>query len=716
VTELAKHVPGAPLTDAERQQRRDAARARWAAVGAGAAGAAGAAAAHFGTKAVRAYVLGRIRTAHGPVRAENARHATVTRALAAHEKAALSAIRKWPVPPARAMLRHDVHTRLRQMRQMPSEVMGVDPETGEDIHGPVDQEAAERIAGEIEQRRARLAQLADAKPPKRQPRKATIAKVPRAHTREITVKDRESDEARAARLRNLDARHEGLLDQFERNGATPDELEELRGKLAAKRALIAAKPVRVRGAKKTIPVGFERTSDAAKVKRRATTARRQGTPDDKALKQLRDELRDRVAGEMHPRKWSELSRHLTALGPAQDSFRATAAPLARWALPTRTTRRGLIGLGLGLSALGGYYAGRELGKSADRLLAAPAELLAKAAPDGTTDATDAADTIAAAGLAAQETMAERLAETFRHWKDDVTPTLLDDEPLSLLDAFQTGAANAYAPIGDAMRAGAAATVPVTQESDGGRQRTLVFNLGQVRNPLVEAYIDQYRKSKIAELTAEQQEAVTNHLIDAARTGASPDEMARRIRQTVGLTSNQSAQVLAYRRELEQLQGNALNRKLRDQRYDRTVLKAMTSGNSLTTAQIDAMVDAYHRRYLAYRAMTIARTEGVGAANNGHMAALQQTLDANPDMEVVKRWIAKLDEKTRPDHRVLNGQIVVGFMTSFKCPSGDVIRWPGDQQAPARAVINCRCTIATMLVPKKSAAQFVADDPTKGGAT
>ncbi len=711
MSQLEKRAAGAPLSEAEHQQRIDAARSRWGAAATAAATAAGGAlagaAAHRGIAALRANTLARLRAAHQPIRAENARSATVLRALAAREKSGLSAIRKWPVPPYRAMLAHDIHTRVRGLRAMPSEVMGLDPETGADVRGPVDQAEAARVAGEIDQRRAHLERLEEAVPPKRVPFKATRAKVPRAHTRTIKVKNREDPKAREVALKDMADRHAAMLAQMEQAGHEPWELENARARFASRLERARGKSQRVRTETKVVQVGGDRTSSQQETKRdRASGTRRvEGTPGDDELKQMRSEMTERLRTKLREPRWREAGRHLDAARAVRTQFRGAASPLVRWRLPGGNVRRGLLGAAVGLGALGGFFGARQaLGKAADDM-------------QGQTAQPSVADQLAAHGVAAEETMAERLANTFRAWKDDVAPGLLDGqpdgEPVSLLNTFTEGLTHATEPMATAMRAGADATVPVTQDDPEGPIRTLSFNLGQVRNPLVEAYISTYRQNKIAELAAEQIEAVTNQLVDAARTGASPQEMARRIRGSIGLTANQAQQVANYRAELGNLSGAALQRQLRDKRYDRTVTRAIAEAKQLTAKQVDDMVDAYHRRYLAYRATTIARTEGVGAANNGHMAALQQVLDANTEMVVVKEWNAKLDAVTRPDHVALNGQTVVGFDTPFVAPSGEKARWPGDQRASAKMVINCRCTLSTRLVPRSMASQFMADDPTAG---
>jgi hypothetical protein len=162
-------------------------------------------------------------------------------------------------------------------------------------------------------------------------------------------------------------------------------------------------------------------------------------------------------------------------------------------------------------------------------------------------------------------------------------------------------------------------------------------------------------------------------------------------------------VLNYRRELETNQPGALARELRDKRSDTLVRRTFDEGGLLTHRQIDRLVDAYHRRFLAYRAMTIARTEGVGAANNAHIAVIRDFLAKNPGYTVIKGWNANLDTHTRPDHYALHGQSVVGLDTPFVCKSGAQIRWPHDPEAEAKEVINCRCFPTIRIVSRARAA-------------
>lgn len=303
---------------------------------------------------------------------------------------------------------------------------------------------------------------------------------------------------------------------------------------------------------------------------------------------------------------------------------------------------------------------------------------------------------------AEGTMARRLAAMFGTWTDGAEAKLLSPSATSLHADMRAHLDHALQPLDAAVRAGAAVPVLVGDASDPKAKVAFSF-LG--RSPRVTEFVDRYRQDKIAELADEQREAIKGQLLQAAKEGASPDAMARRIKETIGLTAHQMTHVANYRAELEANHHGALVRQLRDRRFDRTVQGAIDKGNPLSPAKINQVVDAYHRRYLAYRATTIARTEGVGGASNGQAAAAAMLLEAHPGFTVEKTWMATIDGRERDDHHALNGTRVIGMDTPFVCESGDEIRWPHDPTAPARQVINCRCSFVCRLVPVTT-----ADDP------
>jgi hypothetical protein len=88
-----------------------------------------------------------------------------------------------------------------------------------------------------------------------------------------------------------------------------------------------------------------------------------------------------------------------------------------------------------------------------------------------------------------------------------------------------------------------------------------------------------------------------------------------------------------------------------------------------------------------RAELTARTEVVGASNYG---SYDQASLLGGDEGVSKQWLATEDMRTRPDHRLADGQIVP--LHSTFSVGGYSMLHPGDFTAPASEVCNCRCTI------------------------
>lgn len=208
---------------------------------------------------------------------------------------------------------------------------------------------------------------------------------------------------------------------------------------------------------------------------------------------------------------------------------------------------------------------------------------------------------------------------------------------------------------------------------------------------------------IREFTVEQREVVLAALRDGVARGLNPVELSRIFRDTVGLTSVQSGYVANYRRALERLhldngaKVNALQRALRDGRFDRTVIAAARNGSALSAAQIDTMVGRYRERWIAYRARTIGRTQALRAAHMGELAAWEASI-ANGDInaaEVIQTWETARDERVRFSHRTLQGQ-QRRFGEPFQSYSGAELRFPGDPEAPPEEVINCRCVLTRQL--------------------
>lgn len=179
--------------------------------------------------------------------------------------------------------------------------------------------------------------------------------------------------------------------------------------------------------------------------------------------------------------------------------------------------------------------------------------------------------------------------------------------------------------------------------------------------------------------------------DSIERGLNPRDSAREFRDSIGLTPRQQRAVNNYRRLLERAaQGDmeALRRELRDRRFDPTVRRAARTGEPLTRAQIDRMVERYRERYLKYRAEVIARTETLRALNQGTTEAMRQAIERGdiPADGMDKEWVASRDNRVRPSHVAANGQ-----RRPFTEPysvGGAALMMPGDPDGPARETIQC----------------------------
>lgn len=206
--------------------------------------------------------------------------------------------------------------------------------------------------------------------------------------------------------------------------------------------------------------------------------------------------------------------------------------------------------------------------------------------------------------------------------------------------------------------------------------------------------------------SEEQREVTRRVVsEGIARGINPIEQAREIREAIGLTPRQEAAVEKYRQQLEEGSRDALNRELRDKRFDSTVTNAIDAGNKLSKDQIDRMVTRYRERYLKYRSEVIARTEALRAIHAGSEEMFRQAVDSGDiaKEQIERSWHTADDERVRDAHR--NMQVaVVGLGEMFVDGDGNLLAFPGDPSAPPETTIQCRCVVATrlLLLPRVSA--------------
>lgn len=101
---------------------------------------------------------------------------------------------------------------------------------------------------------------------------------------------------------------------------------------------------------------------------------------------------------------------------------------------------------------------------------------------------------------------------------------------------------------------------------------------------------------------------------------------------------------------------------------------------------------------ANNAYRIYQTETTRVNNEANIESMEKA--QNYGLNIKKKWIATLDDRTRNSHKHLDGQVrPVGQTFS------NGLMYPGDPEGPPGEVINCRCTMITEVDGYKDANQY-----------
>lgn len=222
-----------------------------------------------------------------------------------------------------------------------------------------------------------------------------------------------------------------------------------------------------------------------------------------------------------------------------------------------------------------------------------------------------------------------------------------------------------------------------------------FSFDQTNTAAVEA-MRRNRLRLIRGFTDQQRRTVRQALADGVEQGLNPRDQARLFRDSIGLTPYQERIVRNYRRNLEEGDKAALERALRDRRFDPSAQRAI-DGQTLPKKQIDKMVEAYRRRMINHRAETIARTESLRAVHEGVHNTYEQAIDQGVlnEQDLKRTWNTAGDRRVRHSHSSMDGQ-EKSFREPFISGNGSRLMYPTDPSGPAEDTVNCRCVVATTM--------------------
>lgn len=236
---------------------------------------------------------------------------------------------------------------------------------------------------------------------------------------------------------------------------------------------------------------------------------------------------------------------------------------------------------------------------------------------------------------------------------------------------------------DGITAGAATTA---RTSPALRTLVAVFRPGlgfpEAEDAALSMAVDRYRV-----LQPELADGFRGVVREGLAQGLNPRQVATAVQSFVGGTAYDAQIIASFRRQLQEDPATALQRTLRDRRFDGPIRRALASGRPIPAADIERYVSGYEKKLLAWRAETWARTSALDAARQGQVtawrAAIARGVVAGP---LVKRWVTRLDGRERPGHAEANGQ-TVDFDGTFFDPSINA-----SVEIPGQGAYNCRCAL------------------------
>lgn len=205
-----------------------------------------------------------------------------------------------------------------------------------------------------------------------------------------------------------------------------------------------------------------------------------------------------------------------------------------------------------------------------------------------------------------------------------------------------------------------------------QKATMSFGFDATR-PEAARWAEKEAGQLIVEVVEEQRQVVRGYVSSALMGEYTPQQVARGLRSTIGLTQQQAGWVENFRQ--------------------RQIDQRMAAGRSFDQAfaESEKATQQYHDRIHKYRTETIARTEILRASAEGRKEAWQQGVEEGfIDPSWVKTWSTEQDARTCDECGPLDGE-TAPVLGDF--PWGDPPLHP-----------NCRCTLL-LEEPKETTNEF-----------
>lgn len=168
---------------------------------------------------------------------------------------------------------------------------------------------------------------------------------------------------------------------------------------------------------------------------------------------------------------------------------------------------------------------------------------------------------------------------------------------------------------------------ILRKAKNGARVTMSFD---VTNPHSVGWAERHAARLVTQVTDETRKAVRALVVESFADQITPRQLAKQMRQVVGLTQRQALS-LQHKR-------------------------ASFVAEGLDSATIERRIERAANVALRDRSMLIARTETIAAANAGQTEAWRQgRSEGLIDIELVKEWITTPDDRTCPECEPLDGE-------------------------------------------------------------
>lgn len=251
-------------------------------------------------------------------------------------------------------------------------------------------------------------------------------------------------------------------------------------------------------------------------------------------------------------------------------------------------------------------------------------------------------------------------------------------------------------------------VPSRISGPGGRR--IIFRFNQTAEAS-QRWLTRNSSRFVTNIKDQQREAIRYIVARGSRIGQNPRQTAldivgrispftgRRTGGVIGLDLTSTQYVANANSELRsgdpRLYRRYMRREARDKRFDALIKRKIKAEQRLTKKEADAIAARYSDNLLRIRGERIGRTEALQAFNEGRAQAIAQLVEATgaQSEDTEKIWDASGDQRTRADHREMDGD-PVPIDQPFRAPDGSFLMHPGDTSlgASPRQVINCRCIV------------------------